>query len=104
MVGDGAPDLLTRLRDGWGTVRVRTTAAATIVVGVALLACAVAMVVFLRRSLTADVRAAAALKAEAAVTALESGKTGRAFSVGDREEEFVQVLDAQVMSSPRVPT
>ncbi len=94
MVGNGAPDLLTKLRDNWGTVRVRITAAATIIVGVALLVSAVAMVVLLRRSLTADVRAAASLQAEAAVTGLESGEAEGAIPVGDGEEEFVQVLDA----------
>ncbi|MDQ3660028.1 MAG: HAMP domain-containing histidine kinase [Actinomycetota bacterium] len=75
-------------------MRVRITAAATIIVGVALLVSAVAMVVFLRRSLTADVRAAASLQAEAAVTGLESGEAEGAIPVGDGEEEFVQVLDA----------
>ncbi|MDQ3767068.1 MAG: HAMP domain-containing histidine kinase [Actinomycetota bacterium] len=93
-MAEGAPHLLTKLRDGWGTVRVRTTAAATIVVGVALLVAAVAMVVLLRRSLTADVGAAAALQAEAAVTGLASGPADGAIPIGDGEEEFVQVLDA----------
>ena len=79
---------------GWGTVRVRTTAAATVVVGVALLLSAIAMVVLLRRSLTADVSTAATLRAEAAVTQLASGKTDGAIPVGDSEEEFVQALDS----------
>lgn len=93
-MAEGAPDLVSKLRDGWGTVRVRTTAAATIVVGVALLVAAIAMVVLLRRSLTADVGAAAALQAEAAVTGLASGAADGAIPIGDDEEEFVQVLDA----------
>ncbi len=93
-MGEGAPGLLARLRDGWGTVRVRTTAAATIVVGIALLVSAVAMVVLLRRSLTADVRATAALRAGAVVTQLEAGESDVAISIGDGEEEFVEVLDA----------
>jgi signal transduction histidine kinase len=75
-------------------VRVRTTAAAVVAVAVALLVAAVAMVVLLRRSLTADVRAAAMLRAEAVASEASRIQQG-VIAVGDEEEEFVQVLDAQ---------
>jgi signal transduction histidine kinase len=73
---------------------VRTTAAAVIVVGVVLVVSAVAMVVLLRRSLTSDVRAAALLRAEAVADDFAQGREESPIVVGDEEEEFVQVLDA----------
>jgi signal transduction histidine kinase len=76
-----------------GSVRVRTTAAAVIVVGVALVIAAVAMVIFLRRSLTSDVRAAALLRAETVANLLESQNRSGEIAIGDREDEYVQVLD-----------
>jgi signal transduction histidine kinase len=85
---------VSRFRAVLGTVRVRTTAAAVIVVGVTLVIAAVAMVVFLRRSLTSDVRSAALLRARVVVDALESGSIDDAVPVDDQEEEFVQVIDA----------
>lgn len=85
---------MDRLRKRSGTVRVRTTAAAVIVVGVVLVVSAVAMVVLLRRSLTSDVRAAALLRAEAVADDFAQGREEGPIEIGDAEEEFVQVLDA----------
>lgn len=92
--------MLTRVRDRSGEVRVRTTAVAVIVVGVALVFSAVAMIVLLRRSLTSDVRSAALLRAESAAEGFSVDDHG-AIPVGDKEEEFVQVLGVggQVVAS-----
>jgi signal transduction histidine kinase len=84
--------LVRRFRASFGTVRVRTTAAAVLVVGVALMMASVAMVVLLRRSLTSDVEAAALLRAEAVADGIAAGDPDPAISGGD--EEFVQVVDA----------
>jgi signal transduction histidine kinase len=91
--------LLARFRELTGTVRVRTTAVAVIVVGATLFVAAVAMVVVLRRSLTDDVRRAALVRAES--VALE-GIDGP-LPVANLEEEFVQVVDAdgEVLASSR---
>lgn len=71
----------------------RTTAAAVTVVGVTLVIAAIAMVIFLRRSLTADVRTAALLRAETVVNMVESTDRSEVIPIEDREDEFVQVLD-----------
>jgi signal transduction histidine kinase len=95
----------SRLRAQTGTVRVRTTAGAVVVVGVALLVAAIALVVMLRRSLTANVSTAARARADAVADLVEGGTSGRSVRVGDREDEFVQVLDSQgkvVKYSPNV--
>jgi signal transduction histidine kinase len=84
---------LASLRERFGTVRVRTTAAAVIVVGIAFLVAAVLMVTLLRDSLTSDVRRRAALRANAVVDLLAAGGPRGTIRVGDPEEEFVQVLD-----------
>jgi signal transduction histidine kinase len=72
---------------------VRTTVAAVIVVGVTLAIAAVAMVIFLRRSLTSDVRAAAVLQARTVANLLESDYRSGVIPIGDSEDEYVQVLD-----------
>jgi signal transduction histidine kinase len=82
-----------RWRQRWDTVRVRTTAAAVIAVALALLVSAVTMVVLLRRSLTADVRSAAWLRARAIANEASLGQERRV-TVGDQEEEFIQIVDA----------
>jgi signal transduction histidine kinase len=71
-----------------------------IAVAVALLVSSVTMVVLLRRSLTADVRSAAWLRARAIANEASLGRRSR-IAVGDEEEEFVQVADAggQVVAS-----
>jgi signal transduction histidine kinase len=84
-----------RLSERAGGVRVRTTAVAVIVVGVALLVSGIAMIVLLRRSLTADVRTGALLRAESVVNDLSRDAQNGPIAVGNKEEEFVQVLDAE---------
>ncbi len=104
MVADTRRGWLSRLRAHAGTVRVRTTAGAVVVVGVALLVAAIAMVVLLRRSLTANVSTAARARADA-VAVLVEGTSGRSLRGEDRDDEFVQVLDSQgrvVDSSPNL--
>jgi signal transduction histidine kinase len=65
-----------------------------LVVGVALVAAAVAMVGFLERSLRDDVRTTALNRAETIATDLVGGGVPTVIDVGDEEEEFAQVLDA----------
>ena len=86
-------------------MRVRTTAAAVLVVGAAVVVAGLIMVVLLQRSLTADVQASALVRARAAAVALASGQDVAAIPVGNEDEEFVQVLDSHgrvVQASPRL--
>lgn len=78
-----------------GAVRVRTTAGATVVVGVALLVGAVVLVVVLRRNLVDNVETAARLRADDVVAVLEAGSTPDALAVDNEEASLVQVLDAR---------
>jgi len=84
----------------WRPVRVRTTVAASLVVGLALVLASVAMVVFLGRSLTSNVRDAALGRAAAVAAAIGSGAEPDLDS-GEADDEFVQVLfpDGQVAAS-----
>src|SRR5918996_1549896 len=95
MAADVRFEWWARLRAHAGTVRVRTTVGAVAVVGVALLIAAIAMVVLLRRSLTANVTTAARARADAVADLVAEGSSGRIVSVGDPEAEFVQVLDSR---------
>src|SRR5919106_604502 len=95
MAADVRPAWWARLRAHGGTVRVRTTAGAVVVVGVALLIAAVAMVGLLRRSLTANVTTAARARADAVADLVAEGSSGQIVRVGDPEDEFVQVLDSR---------
>ena len=90
-----------------GSIRVRTTAAAVLVVGVTLAFAAIAMVSVLEGSLRDNVRTSALLRAEAIAEELTSGTNpdGLALGVRGEDEEFVQVLDARgdlVIASPNV--
>ena len=80
------------MRDRMGSIRVRTTAVAVLVVGVSLLVAAAAVVIFLDRSLRGHVRTEGLIRAEAIVDELAAGAS--AFTSGDPDEEFVQVQDA----------
>jgi signal transduction histidine kinase len=94
-----------RLRAASGSVRVRTTAAAVFVVGGAVVVAGLIMVALLQRSLTLDVQGSAFARATSAAGALSSGQDVAAIPVGNEDEEFVQVLDAQghvVQASPRL--
>lgn len=81
-------------RRRFGTVRIRTTAGAVVVVSVALLIGAVALVIVLRHNLVDNVDTAARLRADDVVALLEAGTTPDALAVDDEEASLVQVLDA----------
>jgi signal transduction histidine kinase len=95
-------------RLGWlgarlGTVRVRTTVAATLVVGLAMLVGALVLVAVLRETLTREVRTAAKLRARDVAAVLQSGAGPGRLAVDDPEDLLIQVLDADgrvVASSP----
>lgn len=74
-------------------MRVRTTLAATLVVGLALTVGAVALVTALRRSLTDDIRTALELRATDVASVLESGTPPTDLAVDDSEDSFLQVRD-----------
>jgi signal transduction histidine kinase len=91
-----------------GTVRVRCTAAAVVVVGIAMAAGALVLVAVLRDTLTREVRTAAQLRAQDVATVLAadpagseaSGGSGAAAAAGrgalavdDADELLIQVLD-----------
>jgi len=86
----------------WRTrsVRARTAFAAALVVGLALAAASVALVVLLGRSLTSDVRDTAAARVDGIAAAIERGDAPN-LEVGEFDDEFVQVLgtDGQVVTS-----
>jgi len=75
------------------SVRVRTTAAATLVVAVALAGGAVVVVLSTRDNLTDEVRTAAELRAGDVASALEDGTLPATLTVDDAEEVVVQVVD-----------
>ncbi|MGH8822954.1 MAG: sensor histidine kinase [Jiangellaceae bacterium] len=75
-------------------MRARTTAVAVLVVGIVLLVGAVALVASLRDVLTREVRTAAELRAERAVTALEAGAAPDSVVVTDDDDVVIQVIDA----------
>jgi signal transduction histidine kinase len=87
------PRSVRAIRDRLGTVRMRTTAAAVLIVGIALFVGAVAMVMTLRSSLKRDVEAAAQLRASDVVTAIEGGTDASNLALGDGDDSFVQVVD-----------
>lgn len=78
----------------WLTVRMRTTLAAVVVVGVALAAGGVALVVVMRDVLVDEVRSAARLRAAEVVAALEAGEAP-VLAVGAEDEQLIQVVDRQ---------
>src|SRR5215207_7508166 len=83
----------------WRTMRVRTTLAASAVVGLALLVGAVGLLGVLRRSLEDDVESAARLRARDVVSLLESGASPGELAVeedadGGQDISLVQVVDA----------
>lgn len=76
---------------GRGTVRVRTTAAAVLVVGVAMVLGGLVLVGTLRDALVDDVRAATRLRAQEIAAAIEAGGTP-ALAIGEADEQLIQVL------------
>jgi signal transduction histidine kinase len=96
----------TARRNRLGTVRVRTTVAAALVVGVALVVGAMGLLGVLRQSMEDNVESAARLRADDVTLLLESGQPPEDLAVeedadGDQETTFVQVVDAngQVLTS-----
>ena len=77
-----------------GTVRVRTTLGAVLVVGSALLAGSVALVVLLGHSLTADITASAQVRAREVAALLASPDAPQVLDVVEDDEQLIQVLDA----------
>ncbi|MEV0113997.1 HAMP domain-containing sensor histidine kinase [Streptomyces sp. NPDC050844] len=75
-------------------VRVRSTAAAVLVVAVGLVAGAVALVALLQAELTDDVRQAARARAVEIAAVIDSGRGVPSLAVAERDEQFIQVLDA----------
>jgi signal transduction histidine kinase len=118
MAGEAAPgadptrrsprSLMGRLRAKAGTVRVRTTVAATVLVGLALLAGAFALVAAMRNALTDEVRSAARVRADDTAAALEAGTDPSFVAAGlsqDDDDAFIQILGgdgAVVAASPLV--
>ncbi|MEZ0234939.1 MAG: hypothetical protein ACAH81_08340, partial [Actinomycetota bacterium] len=74
-------------------VRARTTVAAVLVVGAALIIATVAMELKLSDTLTAGIEDAATLTAESIAGAIEHGTITPEIATGDPDEEFVQVVD-----------
>jgi signal transduction histidine kinase len=83
------------------SIRVRTTVGATVVVGVALVVAGLLVVLLLRRDLTAGVDAAATLRVDDLVAALEAGTDPAALVEGDDDEALVQIVteDGQVVAA-----
>ena len=105
MPADRPGGLRHRLHRATGSIRVRTTAVAVAVVGVALLAGAVAMIAILRDAHEDNLRSAARLRARELVAILESGETPAKLAVDDDEEMLIQIVDGArraVASSPNM--
>jgi signal transduction histidine kinase len=101
--GGGSP----RVRGRLGSIRVRTTVGAVIVVSVAMSLASVVMVTILTRSLTRQVATTAFSKAEALAVEIESGipLEDLVLGVSSDDEEFVQIVDRTgevLWSSPNV--
>jgi len=77
-----------------GSVRLRTTVAAVVVVGLAMAVGALVLVAVLRGTLTREVRNAARLRGQDVAAVLASGAAGQGpLAVDDAEELLIQVLD-----------
>lgn len=85
------------------TVRVRTTLAAVVIVGLALVSASVGLVVATRHSVTENVRDSTTLFAQDIARQLDAGSAPGSLAVGDDEESLLQVIDTEgqvVRSSP----
>jgi signal transduction histidine kinase len=88
-----------------GTVRVRMTLLAVLIVAVALVLGAGGLVLSLRRSLTDEIRRSAQLRAVDVAAALESGTAVDSLLLAGDDESFVQVIHssgAVVAASPNL--
>lgn len=95
----------------WGAVRVRTTLAATVVVGIALIVSGVVLVGLLRDSLAGQVETAAELRAEDVAAHIRGGQPTAEQAVEDPVDSVIQILDrsgnvvaasANVAGRPRI--
>lgn len=101
-MADSRTTIPSRLRARAGTVRVRTTGAAVLVVGLALTIGAVVLVVSLRNSLLANAQTAAEQRAADVAAVLES-TTPDGLGLENQDDVVVQVLDSDgrvVASTP----
>ncbi len=94
MTADAGRGLRHRLHSATGSIRLRTTAAAVAVVGVALLIGAAVMIAIVRDAQDDSVRTAARSRAREVVAVLESGEVAAHLAVDDDDEELIiQILD-----------
>ncbi|MFG2000725.1 sensor histidine kinase [Spirillospora sp. NPDC048911] len=77
----------------FGTVRMRLTLTAVVIVGVALAAAGLILVNVLSTTLTGEVRSAARVRATDIAAQLTAGARSPALTVTDSEEELIQILD-----------
>ena len=82
-----------RLHAALGTVRVRTTAASVLVVGVALVVGSIVLLSVLRRELVDNVRTAASFRAEDVAESLERGTPPSDLALEAEDDLFVQVVN-----------
>lgn len=80
-----------RWRQRLGTVRVRTTGAAVVVVGLAIAVGSIALLATLRDALVDDVRAATGLRAREIAAEIGAGGAPT-LAIGEADEQFIQVL------------
>lgn len=78
-----------------GTVRVRTTVVATLIVSAALVVAAIGLVILLQRSQVANVEAAARLRATDIATLVRGGNLPTSLSDSSSDVALVQVVDDQ---------
>ncbi|MDF3306251.1 HAMP domain-containing sensor histidine kinase [Rhodococcus sp. T2V] len=93
-MADDRGSVLRRLRARLGTVRFRTTLAAVVIVGIALLAGAIVLVAALRNTLIAEVVDVSGEQAQEFASALEFGLGQPDLDIAAADEQLVQVLDA----------
>ena len=93
MASEGGASWLDRVRASAGTVRVRTTLGATAVLGLSLVIASVALVVFVRRSLTEDVRTRAQVEAASLQRGLADDISPDVLANSDGDDGYVQILD-----------
>jgi signal transduction histidine kinase len=95
----GAPGRLrtvwARLRSDAGTIRVRTTAAAMLVVGLALTGAAVGLVMLLHNRLEEDAADGARARADEVTASLTAGIRAADLAAATGDDRFLQVVDAQ---------
>ncbi len=96
---------LSRLRVAARSLRARTTSGAVLVVGVALIAAGVILVILTRQALTHNVTAAAELRAADVAAPLTEGTQPGSLGLVNEEDVRVQVLDGDgnvLASTPRL--